>query len=151
MLRIMLWAEDRDVGPKIAYERYQAMMEARKREGKASPYDCIPLMLFGKRKEAAEPFTGLPQVFQMRPYMVGVIPEEKFLKQAGKIPLLLCGSHFMVGLTHLADGDRKGAHEHFEKAVATKVGGHMYYRYARAFLARMKRDPEWPKWISVKE
>src|SRR5262249_14758736 len=141
--RIILSAEHPDVGPKKAYQLYQELMDARKREGKASPYDSIPLMLFGKRKEAAEPFTGLPQIFQMRPYMVGDIPEEEFLKQRNKSPLLRCGAHFMVGLTHLADGDRKGAHEHFEKAVATKFRNQIYYPYARAFAARMKRDPEW--------
>jgi hypothetical protein len=151
MLQIILWAEDPDVGPKEAYQRYQALMEERKREGKSSPYDATPLMLFGKKKEAAEQFTGLPQAFPVRKFMAGYLPEGEFLKQADKRPIRLCGNHFLVGLARLADGDHKGAHEHFEKAVATKVGGHMFYPYARAFLARLKRDPEWPKWIEVKK
>jgi len=51
----------------------------------------------------------------------------------------------------LADGDRKGAHDHFNETVKTKFYGLMFYPYARAFVARMNRDPEWPKWIPVKK
>jgi serine/threonine protein kinase len=151
MLRIILWAEDPAVGPKEAYQRYQALMEQRKREGKSSPFDFIPLMLFGKKKEAADQFNlGIPAL-PMTKYLVGDLPEQEFLKSAGKNPMLLCGFHWVVGSARLADGDRKGAHKHFEKAVATRFYGHMLYPYARAFLARMKRDPEWPKWIEAKK
>jgi hypothetical protein len=151
MLRIMLWAEDPEVGPKEAYERYQALMENRKREKKSSPFDSMPFMLFGKKKEAADWFKSFLPAFPWTQYLAGELSEEELLKPAGKNPLLLCGSHFMVGSARLADGDRKGAHDHFEKAVATNFYGHMFYPYARAFLARMKRDPEWPKWIPVKK
>jgi hypothetical protein len=51
----------------------------------------------------------------------------------------------------LADGDRKGAHKHFEKTVATKFYGLMFYPYARAFAARMNRDPTWPNLVQVKK
>jgi tetratricopeptide (TPR) repeat protein len=151
MLRIILWAEDPEVGPKQAYERYQALMEQRKREGKSSPFDGIPLMLFGKKLEVADQFKSFRSGTPMARYLAGDLPEEEFLKGAGKNPLWLCGSHWVVGSARLADGDRKGAQKHFEKAVATRFYGHMFYPYARAFLARMNRDPEWPKWIPVKK
>jgi hypothetical protein len=51
----------------------------------------------------------------------------------------------------LSDGDRAGAREHFQKSLDTKFYGNNAYPYARAFLARLNRDPEWPKWIPVKK
>jgi serine/threonine protein kinase len=149
MLRIMLWAGDPDVGPMEAYRGYQALMKERKREKKSSPFDSMSLMLFGKKKEATDQLKSIFPANQLAEYLAADLPEEEFLKSAGKNPLWLCSSHIVVGLARLADGDRKGAHEHFEKAVATRFYGHMFYPYARAFLARMKRDPTWPKWIPV--
>jgi serine/threonine protein kinase len=148
MLRIMLWAEDREVGPQEAYQRYQALMEERKREKKSSPFDSLPLMLFGKKKEFAELFKSFPPFNE---YLAGKLSEEEFLKPAGKNPLWLSINHFLIGSARMADGDRKGAHEHFEKTVATRFYGLMFYPYARAFVARMNRDPTWPKWIPVKK
>src|SRR5262249_10318022 len=107
------------------------------------------LMLFGKKNEFLEPFKSFRPASPLREYADGRLSEEKFLKTAGKNPLALSFSHFFVGSARLADGDRNGAHEHFEKTVATKFYGLMFYPYARAFLARLKRDPEWPKWIPV--
>jgi tetratricopeptide (TPR) repeat protein/tRNA A-37 threonylcarbamoyl transferase component Bud32 len=126
MLRIMLWAEHPEVGPKEAYARYQALMENRKREKKSSPFDFLPLMLFGKKKEVADQFKSVLPAGPMTQYLAGGLSEEEFLKRAGKNPLWLCGSHFVVGSAHLADGDRTGAHKHFEKAVATRFYGHMF-------------------------
>jgi hypothetical protein len=51
----------------------------------------------------------------------------------------------------LSDGDRAGARAHFQKAVDTRFYAHNLYPYARAYLARLKRDPKWPKWIAVKK
>jgi tetratricopeptide (TPR) repeat protein len=151
MLRIILWAGDPDVGHKEAYQRYLALMQERKREGKWTPYDSMPLMLFGKKKEAADLMKDFRPALPWAKYLAGELPEEEILKPAGKNPLLLIFSHFEVGLARLADGDRKGAREHFEKAVATRFYAAMIYPHARAFLARLKRDPEWPKWIPVKK
>jgi hypothetical protein len=44
-----------------------------------------------------------------------------------------------------------GAKEHFQKALDTKLYSNVAYPYARAFVARMNRDPAWPKWISIKK
>ena len=63
----------------------------------------------------------------------------------------MCGRHYLIGLVRLSNGDRAGAREHFQKALDTKFYGNNAYPYARTFLARMKRDPEWPKWIPVKK
>ena len=63
---------------------------------------------------------------------------------------LLCGRHYLIGLVRLSNGDRAGAREHFQKPLDSKFYAQNVYRYARAYLARLKRDPEWPKWIEVK-
>ncbi|HMF11597.1 MAG TPA: protein kinase [Gemmataceae bacterium] len=151
MLRIMLWAEDREVGPKEAYKRYQALMEQRKRENKLSPFDFLPLMLLGKRKESAEYFKSFPPLGKYLAEDHSDEDDEEYIKSAGKNPIGLSFSHFFVGSARLADGDRKGAYEHFKQTVDIKLYGFMYYPYARAFVARMKRHPEWPKWIDVKK
>jgi tetratricopeptide (TPR) repeat protein len=127
MLRIMLWAEDPEVGPKEAYERYQALMEERKREKKSSPFDSMPLMLFGKKKEIADQLKSVFPAFPMTKYLAGDLSEEEFLKPALKNPLWLCGSHYLVGSARLADGDRTVAQEHLEKAVATRLGRRIDY------------------------
>src|SRR5262249_12689214 len=127
------------------------LMEKRKREKKSSPFDSLPLLLFGKKKEVADQFKSVLPAHPLTEYLAGKLSDEEFLKPAGKNPLWLCGSHFVVGSARLADGDRKGAHKHFEKAVATRFYGHMFYPYARAFLARMDRDEKWPEWLPVKK
>src|SRR5262249_43924257 len=145
MTRIMLWTEDREVGPKEAYKRYQALMEQRKRENKLSPFDFLPLMLLGKRKESAEDFKSFPPLGKYLAEDHSDEDDEEYIKSAGKNPIGLSFSHFFVGSARLADGDRKGAYEHFKQTVDIKLYGFMYYPYARAFVARMKRHPEWPK------
>ena len=152
MLRIILWADDPNVGCEEAYHRYQALIEERKREGKASPFDSMPSPLLGKKWQVGvgDSLKGFAGALEAAQYMAGG-SEEAFLKSAGKNPSLLCMSHLKVGLTRLANGDRKGAREHFEKAIATRFYNHMFYPYARAFLKRLERDPEWPKWIQAKK
>jgi hypothetical protein len=60
-------------------------------------------------------------------------------------------SHYIVGLVRLSDGDRMGAKEHFQKILDTKFYANIAYPYVRAYLARLKRDPKWPKWIPDKK
>jgi hypothetical protein len=92
----------------------------------------------------------MPAVQPMTKYLAGSLTEAELLESRGKSRLLLCGAHHVIGLVRLSDGDRAGAREHFQKALDTKFYAHTLYPYARAYLARLKRDPEWPKWIPVK-
>ena len=75
----------------------------------------------------------------------------KFLEFAGKNRQTLCFTHYLIGMARLSDGDRAAAREHFQKTLDTKFYAHNVYPYARAYLARMKRDETWPKWIEVKK
>jgi len=47
----------------------------------------------------------------------------------------------------LAQGDKQGAREHFRRCVDTGVFDFDAYDWSRTFLARMAREPDWPRWI----
>ena len=97
----------------------------------------------------------LPRAFrreyiqQLLDYNCNLASEEELLQAARPSKRLLNQAHFYIALTRLADGDRDGAREHFQKSVATKCFYPPNYHYSRAFLARMK-DPTWPRWIKPK-
>jgi hypothetical protein len=56
--------------------------------------------------------------------------------------------HSTLGLRQLAEGDRAGAREHFQKAVAVRQPyWQPNYDWVRAFLVRMQKDHTWPPWI----
>jgi tetratricopeptide (TPR) repeat protein len=62
-----------------------------------------------------------------------------------------CETHFYVALDRLSQGDRPGAREHFQKAVATRVFFFGEYIWSHLFLERMDEDPNWPPWIPLQE
>jgi len=62
-----------------------------------------------------------------------------------------CESHFYVALDRLAQADRAGAHEHFQKVLYTGKFDFAEYQLSRVFLKRMDRDPNWPPWIPLRE
>jgi hypothetical protein len=115
-----------------------------------SPYQLALVWLLGKSKEAADQNESMSAVQPLTKYLAGSLTEAELLESRGKNRLLLCGAHYVIGLVRLSEGDRAGAREHFQKALDTKVYAHNLYPYARAYLARLKRDPEWPRWIPVK-
>jgi hypothetical protein len=57
-----------------------------------------------------------------------------------------CLAHYNVAMMKLADGDRKGAKEHFDKAVKTRAAGWGEYDMSWVFQARLANDA-WPPWI----
>jgi hypothetical protein len=61
-----------------------------------------------------------------------------------------CEAKFVIGMRRLAEGDRSGAREFFQKCVATRVLIYWEYLWAGAFLKRMNEDPTWPPWIPQK-
>jgi hypothetical protein len=87
----------------------------------------------------------------LKKYLTESKYEAEFLQSRGKDVFSLIFTHYTVGLVRLSDGDRVGAREQFQKVLDTKFRPHIVYPYARAYLARLKRDPEWPRWIPVKK
>jgi tetratricopeptide (TPR) repeat protein len=132
-------------------------------EGYFSIFNQATLLLLGKRTDAMaasrglrnrpERFTDLNRERYLRilDYCGGVIPAEEFLKAEAGSRWSQCEAHFWVALDRLSQGDRAGAREHFQKALATGVFATSEYQWSRLFLKRMDQDPNWPTWIPLKE
>jgi tetratricopeptide (TPR) repeat protein len=149
VLQIILCAEQREITPDKAYDRYRGLMASLKREGKSGAFDFITLLLLGKKREAAE---SIRDQGPLKKYLTEPKCEAEFLQSMGKDgvhPMIL--SHYIVGLVRLSDGDRMGAKEHFQKVLDTKFYANIAYPYARAYLARLTRDEKWPRWIPAKK
>ena len=126
-------------------------------------FNQATLLLLGRRREAMdasakllkqpERLTGLSREHFLRilDYCRGNLPEEEFLRAEIGSRWHQCEAHFYVALDRLAQGDRAGAREHFEKALATGVFEFGAYQWSRLFLKRMDQDPNWPSWIPLQE
>jgi tetratricopeptide (TPR) repeat protein len=80
-------------------------------------------------------------------YLCDRIPEDELIRAAGRCRPMLCEAHFQIGLRHLAEGDRAGARDHFQKCDETHVFLYWDHKWARAFRDRLAQDRTWPKWI----
>ena len=153
-------------GPASALKEFQAARKAwpggpRGRRGEFYPPTI--LLFLGKKDEAAALYRDMAEAGVHTPldrtrwyqkaceYFAGMRSADELLVGAGGSQLFLCEGHFFIGLRLLAEGDRAGAHRHFEKSVATRVLHFMEYDWSRAFLARMENDPIWPPWIPIRK
>jgi serine/threonine protein kinase/Tfp pilus assembly protein PilF len=119
------------------------------------------LFFLGRRTEAVtncrelhshpERLTQLNREHYLRilDYCGGFISEEEFLKAEAGSRNNQCEAHFYVALDRLAQGDRTGARDHFQKALATRVFEFWEYQLSRLFLKRMEQDPTWPRWLPL--
>jgi serine/threonine protein kinase len=78
--------------------------------------------------------------------------EAKLLKAVSRSQVILCHVHWVIGCVLLGKGDRTSARNHFEASVAT----HQFQRAlvphgCRVYLERMKKDADWPRWITEKK
>lgn len=71
-------------------------------------------------------------------------PEEVLLKDAQGHEYALANLHFTLGMMRLAEKDRRGALEQFQKCADTHVIGSLDYELGRAYLIRMTNDDLWP-------
>ncbi len=62
-----------------------------------------------------------------------------------------CNAHFFIAMSLLADGNRAAARDHFQKCVQTRCFDFDAYDWSRMFLARMKQDPGWPRFLSPRK
>jgi len=148
-------------GPERALKDFHALWQRDQ-----SPLDALNLQtvlrLLGRRVEAVkaclklrEQSAALPPwrsrwYNQLLEYNCDLLPDNALLNAAGSSKLNQCEAHFSIGMTKLAEGDRRSAREHFRQAIATRVFDHEDYDWSRAFLARMEKDPIWPRWVPVK-
>jgi tetratricopeptide (TPR) repeat protein len=132
---------------------------ARTQDG-AAVMDCqTVLCLLGRKGDAvkaSKELLGQPERFyslRREPilrclrYNAGELTEDELVRSAGRSRWDQCLAHYSVAMMKLAEGDREGAKEHFEKVVKTRATGWGVYDMSCVFLARLDNDPTWPPWI----
>ncbi|HSP91302.1 MAG TPA: serine/threonine-protein kinase [Vicinamibacterales bacterium] len=80
-------------------------------------------------------------------YWAGQRSAEDTIAGAGPSRVLQCRTHYFLGLTGLARGDRQSARRHFKESDSAGTHWRTEHQWSRAFLARLERDPLWPPWI----
>jgi len=109
-------------------------------------------MAAGSRLYHPKGITGLsPHYLRILDYWGGSTSAEDVLRAEAGSRCYRCETHFYVALERLAQGDRAGAREHFQKAMAMRIFWYAEYHWSRLFLKRMEQDPNWPPWIPMKE
>lgn len=143
--------------------RARAVFEEARAEAR-SAWQLTPpmiLLLLGSPEQARQAYLQvrreeLPSwdhgwFFKYLDYNCGRMTEEELLQAAGQARPKQSDAQFVIGLWRLSQGDRAVARDHFQKSVAARVVGGWEYPWARAFLARIERDPAWPPWIPLKK
>jgi serine/threonine protein kinase len=80
-------------------------------------------------------------------YKAGELSADKLLQDAGRSRWDQCLAHYNIAMTKLAEGDREGARDHFDKAVKTRASGWGEYDLSWVFRDRLDKDRTWPAWI----
>jgi tRNA A-37 threonylcarbamoyl transferase component Bud32 len=132
---------------------------ARAKDGVAVMATQSVLCLLGKKGDAVEASKALLQkpdlfytlrrepILRCLRYNAGDLPEDDLVQRAKGSRWNQCLAHYYVAMTKLAEGDRKGAKEHFDKVVKTRAYGWGEYEMSWVFRARLANDPTWPPWI----
>jgi tRNA A-37 threonylcarbamoyl transferase component Bud32/tetratricopeptide (TPR) repeat protein len=132
---------------------------ARTQDGAAVMDTQTVLCLLGRKGDAvkaSKALLGQPERFytlRREPilrcvrYKAGELTADELIRSAGRSQWDQCLAHYSVAMTKLAEGDRKGAKEHFDKAVKTRAWGWGQYELSWVFLSRLEKDPTWPRWI----
>jgi serine/threonine protein kinase len=128
-------------------------------DGSAVKYTQAVLCLLGEKGDAVEASKALlkrPErlhtlrrepVLRCLRYNAGDLPEDDLIQGAEGSRWDQCLAHYYVAMMKLAEGDRDGAREHFAKVVETRAFIWGPYDLSWVFLARLAKDPTWPKWI----
>jgi hypothetical protein len=101
-----------------------------------------------RRTESQSPSFPRDAFYQrLLEYNCGLVSADEAVK-AAKSRAEQCRLHFFIALTRLADGNRAGAQEHFQRSVATWFVMHWAFYWSRMFLDRLEQDKTWPPWIA---
>jgi predicted Zn-dependent protease len=80
-------------------------------------------------------------------YIAGELSAEELLGRAGRSQWDQCLAHYYIAMSKLAEGDREGAKEHFNKVIKTRAFLWGTYDMSWVFLSRLEKDATWPPWI----
>jgi hypothetical protein len=84
-------------------------------------------------------------------YTCGDLDEDAMLSQISSSRTALCQAHFLIGMTHLAKGNRKEARKHFRACSNLRINRYVEDFMSRALIAQLDREPTWPRWIPNSE
>jgi tetratricopeptide (TPR) repeat protein len=141
---------------RMAYEEFKA----RAHDGAAVLDTQMVLCLLGKKGDAIAANQALlerPELFytlRREPllrclrYNAGELSEDDLVRGAGRSRWDQCLAHYYIAMMKLAEGDRNGAQEHFDKAIKTRAFLWGVYDMSWVFRARLAKDANWPPWIS---
>jgi hypothetical protein len=161
-LRLFLLAELPD-GPRQALDGCEKFDKAYPKEGGwAIRVRSDVLLLLGRKKEALKVLRIMPSPYvfsQDRKLFFGgfrqmandQLSEKDWLAMAGTSGFKRCIAHWQLGLFRLAEGDRKAAKDHFQKAVNTRAIWIVDWAWSKMLLSRLQNDDKWPRWITVKQ
>jgi hypothetical protein len=147
---------DWPAGAVNAYEDYAKQSQ----DGVAVMDTQMVLCLLGKKGDAIEASKALleqPEKFytlRREPilrclhYNAGELSADDLVRAAKGSRWDQCLAHYYVAMTKLAEGDRKGAQEHFDEVIKTRAFLWAMYDMSWVFRARLAKDPNWPPWIS---
>jgi tRNA A-37 threonylcarbamoyl transferase component Bud32/tetratricopeptide (TPR) repeat protein len=133
---------------------------ARSHDGAAVMDSHVVLCLLGKKGDAVQASKALlkqpeklytlrrQSILRCLHYNAGDLPADDLVRDAGRSVWDQCLAHYYVAMTKLAEGDRKGAQEHFDKVIKTRAFLWGPYDMSWVFRARLAKDPNWPPWIS---
>jgi hypothetical protein len=82
-------------------------------------------------------------------YLAGDLSERALLEADTTSRWHVCLAHYVIGLARLADGNRRAARHHFQKAVQARAVWMVAYDFSRVFLSRLEKDDAWPPWIAA--
>jgi hypothetical protein len=161
-LRLFLLAELPD-GPLQALAEYQRFAKTYTKEGMWPIRTKVDVLLFLGRKKDAQALLRTvrsPTVFSqhrtlfwnaMRQFAANQLSDKACLEKAGTSRFQQCIAHYQIGIFRLAEGDRKDAKDHFQKAVDTRAIWIVDWAWSKMFLSRLKNDDTWPRWIQAKK
>jgi hypothetical protein len=160
VLRLFLLAELPD-GPRLALDEYQKFEKAYSQEGWQMRAKSEVLLFLGRKEQALASLRtvrsplAISQDWRefyeaMRQFDRGQLSDAAYLAKAGTSRWKQFHVHYQIGLFRLAEGDRAGARDHFQKAVATRAVWIYPWAWSRMFLRRLEKDPNWPPWIPMK-
>jgi tetratricopeptide (TPR) repeat protein len=163
--RMFILAELSD-GPKRAMDAYKELQKKLQDLGRSQEtppfYQQALLYLLGQKEKAIAEYLAMKLSKALKEvrrgsyasllnYNCGEIIADDVLKAVPNSRYHECNACFFIGMSLLADGDRDGAREQFEKCVATGCFDFDASDWSRIFLERMKQDPNWPHWIPPKK
>jgi hypothetical protein len=84
-------------------------------------------------------------------YLAGDLSERALLNADTTSRWHAALSHYAIGLTRLAEGNRTAARQHFQKAVQTRAIWMVAYDLSMVFQSRLEKDETWPPWIGAEK